>query len=63
MTTGNTPIRCQQRSKRRGEGIGVYGCCGFDTFGPFKLIGGIAKGHPTQREIDDTVGFYGRLAD
>lgn len=26
--------------------IGSYGCLGFDTFGPFKLVGGIARGHP-----------------
>ena len=43
--------------------LGVYGCRGFDTFGPFKLIGGIAKGHPTQNEIDGAVDFYGSLAD
>ena len=42
--------------------LGVYGCRGFDTFGPFKLIGGIAKGHPTQNEIDGAVEFYGGLA-
>ena len=36
---------------------------GFDTFGPFKLIGGIAKGHPTQSEIDGAVEFYGSLAE
>lgn len=42
--------------------IGTYGCLGFDTFGPFKLIGGIAKGHPTQAEIDAAVDFYGELA-
>ena len=43
--------------------LGVYGCRGFDTFGPFKLIGGIAKGHPTQNEIDGAVEFYGSLAE
>ena len=43
--------------------LGTYGCRGFDTFGPFKLVGGIAKGHPTQSEIDGAVDFYGRLAD
>lgn len=43
--------------------LGVYGCRGFDTFGPFKLVGGIAKGHPTQNEIDGAVDFYGSLAD
>ncbi len=43
--------------------LGVYGCRGFDTFGPFKLIGGIAKGHPTQSEIDGAVEFYGSLVE
>ena len=41
--------------------IGEYHCQGFDTFGPFKLIGGIAKGHPTEREIHCAVVFYERL--
>ena len=41
--------------------LGIYGCRGFDTFGPFRLVGGIAKGHPTQKEIDGAVAFYGRL--
>lgn len=31
--------------------LGSYGCFGFDTFGPFKLVGGIAKGHPNAEEI------------
>lgn len=41
--------------------IGQYGCRGFDTFGPFKLIGGIAKKHPTQEEIKKAVDFYQSL--
>lgn len=41
--------------------LGVYGCRGFDTFGPFKLVGGVAKGHPTQEEIDGAVSFFGGL--
>ena len=35
-----------------------YGCFGFDTFGPFKIVGGIKKGHPTDEEIEDAVRFY-----
>lgn len=31
--------------------LGHYGCRGFDTFGPFKLLGGIAKGHPNAKEL------------
>ena len=41
--------------------IGRYGCLGFDTYGPFKLIGGIAKGHPTEDEINGAVCFYESL--
>lgn len=41
--------------------IGRYGCLGFDTFGPFKLVGGIAKGHPTEDEINGAVQFYESL--
>lgn len=37
---------------------GEYGCQGYDTFGPFKLIGGIAKGHPTADELAGAVSFY-----
>lgn len=41
--------------------IGEYGCLGFNTFGPFKLIGGMAKNHPTQTELDKAVEFYKNL--
>ena len=41
--------------------LGCYGCLGFDTFGPFKLVGGIAKGHPTEEEIAGAVSFYQSL--
>lgn len=43
------------------EVLGEYGCFGFNTFGPFKLIGGIAKGHPDQSDIDGAVKFYEAL--
>jgi len=41
--------------------IGEYRCQGFDTFGPFKLLGGIAKGHPTEEETAGAVSFYANL--
>ena len=41
--------------------LGEYRCQGFDTFGPFKLVGGIAKGHPTEDEIRGAVAFYDKL--
>lgn len=42
--------------------LGEYGCFGFNTFGPFKLIGGIAKNHPDQTDLDKAVAFYNNLA-
>lgn len=41
--------------------VGEYGCFGFNTFGPFKLIGGMAKGHPTADELQAAVKFYDSL--
>ena len=41
--------------------MGNYGCRGYDTYGPFKLVGGIAKGHPTEEEIIAAVAFYDKI--
>ena len=48
-------------AKKECREIGEYRCQGFDTFGPFKLVGGIAKGHPTEEEIREAVTFYQKL--
>ena len=41
--------------------LGEYGCLGYDTFGPLRLIGGLAKGHPDAGEIAGAVTFYQAL--
>lgn len=41
----------------------VYGCPGFDTWGPFKLTGGVQKGHPTAEEIKGAVDFFDKIED
>ena len=43
--------------------LGEYHCKGFDTFGPFKVVGGIAKGHPTEEELRAAVDFYKGLPE
>lgn len=43
--------------KKKCTHIGTYGCRGFDTFGPFKLVGGLQKGHPTVDEIQEAINF------
>lgn len=51
----------QYAEKRSCEWLGDYGCLGWDTFLPFRPIGGIAKGHPTEEEIAAAVDFYKKL--
>ena len=41
--------------------LGSFGCRGYDTFGPFRLLGGIAKGHPNERELEKARSFYQSL--
>ena len=41
--------------------IGQYHCPGYNTFGPFKLMGGTGKGHPTKEDIEKAVEFYNSL--
>ncbi len=43
--------------------LGKYQCLGYDTFGPFKVIGGIAKGHPNKKEIASAVNFYRKIKE
>ncbi|KOA19967.1 flavodoxin [Clostridium homopropionicum DSM 5847] len=37
--------------------LGHFACKGFDTFGPFKLIGGIAKGRPNEDDFQKAKDF------
>lgn len=37
--------------KTKSTYLGTYYCRGYDTFGPLKLIGGIARKHPTIKDI------------
>ena len=48
------------KSKQCNE-LGRFQCKGYDTFGPFKFVGGIQKGHPTEDEIAEAVEFYRNL--
>ena len=43
--------------KKHASVDGKFGCKGYDTFGPFKLVGGIAKGHPDDKDIQNAVEF------
>ena len=41
--------------------LGEFSCRGYDTFGPFKLVGGIAKGRPNARDLEKARKFYRAL--
>lgn len=48
-------------SEHSAKVLGSYGCTGFDTYGPFKLVGGVEKGHPDENDIAGAVKFYDEL--
>lgn len=41
--------------------LGQFGCKGYDTFGLFKLVGGIAKGHPNEEDLEKARTFYRKI--
>ena len=43
--------------------LGEFSCRGYDTFGPFKLMGGIATGHPDAQDLENARIFFRRIQD
>lgn len=41
--------------------VGSFGCKGYDTFGPFKLVGGINKGRPNETDLKNACDFFDGL--
>ncbi len=39
---------------------GIFSCKGYDTYGPFKLVGGLNKHHPDENDIQNAE-FYENL--
>ena len=65
-TVGNPTKNCfnsvaEVTESKHCKELGRYICKGFDTYGPFKLVGGLQKGHPTDEEIQAAVDFYKAL--
>lgn len=58
---GYTAAIAEAVKKNGAKIVGEFGCFGFNTFGPFKLIGGIAKGHPDNTDIANVLKFYKEL--
>lgn len=43
---------------KNAEVVGKFTCTGYNTFGPFKLVGGTAKGHPDEQDLKNAVDFF-----
>lgn len=43
--------------------MGSFHCRGFDTYGPLGKIGGIAKNHPNQRDLDRMLGYAKKIIE
>ena len=41
--------------------LGSYFCTGFDTYGPFKVVGGINTNCPTEDDLKKAVEFYEKI--
>lgn len=46
---------------KSGQIVDQFGCKGHDTFGPFKLVGGICKGHPDETDLKNACQFFDGL--
>ncbi len=64
IATAGNPIQLNFKSisdiaeEKKCNERGRYQCKGYDTYGPFKLVGGIQKGHPNEEELKAAVDFY-----
>lgn len=47
--------------KKGAQLVGEFCCRGYDTFGPFKIIGGIAKGKPGNSDLAAVKSFYSSI--
>lgn len=51
------------RAEKGYDVVGSYTCRGYDTVFPFKLFGGLSKGHPDKEDIDKCVVFLRCIKD
>ena len=41
--------------------VGKYGCKGYNTYGPWKIVGGMNRTHPDANELAEACAFYEKL--
>lgn len=60
---GFTKTIREEAVKKNAIFLGEYGCKGFNTYGPWKLVGGMNKGHPSAKELAEAAAFFDSLAE
>ena len=58
------PYTDKLRSRLEARGcrvVGTFTCRGLDTWGPFRLVGGVSKGHPTATDLEQARQFAAEL--
>ncbi|HEX2938597.1 MAG TPA: hypothetical protein VHO66_06735, partial [Ruminiclostridium sp.] len=58
----NNKTLCDIIKIKGGEIAGSFNCRGYDTYGPFKLVGGIAKGHPNENDFAEAEDFIKEIS-
>ncbi|QQB73169.1 NADPH-dependent FMN reductase family protein [Fusobacterium canifelinum] len=62
-TSGSGKVKYEKKLIKKVEDknkvcLGIFSCKGFDTYGPFILIGGINKGRPNEKDIENFIEFF-----
>ena len=60
--TGTRAI-AQAAREKGAEILGQFGCRGYVTYGPFKLLGGAGKGRPNGEDLDRARSFFASIAE
>lgn len=68
ITAGSSGIKGRKRLIKELEDVGMqvegsFQCYGYDTYGPFRLIGGIRKMHPTQKDCKAAIEFCKKITN
>lgn len=53
----------EEAAKKKAECLGAYGCRGYNTYGPWKLVGGMNRNHPNAAEIAEGRRFLQSLCE
>ena len=53
----------EEAQKKGAVLLGEYGCRGYNTYGPWKLLGGMNRNHPSASEVEGAVRFFESLLE